>query len=91
MIMVITRCLWLKCSVMIMKLPNLVKALPDALKRKLSESAPAAGFDPELTARFYAGGLLALIRWWLSSGADVPDEVLLRHVEHFIPQPELPV
>ncbi|MEO2799266.1 TetR/AcrR family transcriptional regulator, partial [Flavonifractor plautii] len=65
--------------------------ITDALKRKLSESAPAAGFDPELTARFYAGGLLALIRWWLSSGADVPDEVLLRHVEHFIPQPELPV
>ena len=57
--------------------------ITDALKRKLSESAP--------TARFYAGGLLALIRWWLSSGADVPDEVLLRHVEHFIPQPELPV
>lgn len=65
--------------------------ITDALKQKLSESAPAAGFDPELTARFYAGGLLALIRWWLSSGADVPDEVLLRHVEHFIPQPELPV
>ena len=65
--------------------------ITDALKRKLSESAPAAGFDPELTARFYAGGLLALIRWWLSSSADVPDEVLLRHVEHFIPQPELPV
>ena len=36
--------------------------ITDALKRKLSESAPAAGFDPELTARFYAGGLLALIR-----------------------------
>ena len=31
MIMVITRCLWLKCSVMIMKLPNLVKALPGYL------------------------------------------------------------
>ena len=60
--------------------------ITDALKQKL-----AAGFDPELTAGFYAGGLLALIRWWLSSGADVPDEVLLRHVEHFIPQPELPV
>ena len=27
----ITRCLWLKCSVMIMKLPNLVKALPGYL------------------------------------------------------------
>ena len=33
--------------------------ITDALKRKLSESAPAAGFDPELTACFYAGGLLA--------------------------------
>lgn len=32
--------------------------ITDALKQKLSESAPAAGFDPELTARFYAGGLL---------------------------------
>lgn len=64
--------------------------ITDALKRKLSESAPAAGFDPELTARFYAGACSALIRWWLSSGADVPDEVLLRHVEHFIPQPRAP-
>ena len=53
--------------------------ITDALKRKLSESAPAAGFDPELTARFYAGGLLALIRWWLSSGADVPDECRALH------------
>ena len=31
MIMVITRCLWLKCSVMITKSPNLVKALPGYL------------------------------------------------------------
>lgn len=66
--------------------------ITDALKRKAVGERPGRpGFDPELTARFYAGGLLALIRWWLSSGADVPDEVLLRHVEHFIPQPELPV
>ena len=63
----------------------------DALKRKLCGSAPA-GFDPELTgARFYARRPARLIRWWLSSGADVPRQSAAWHVEHFIPQPELPV
>ena len=49
------------------------------------------GFNPELTAHFYAGAILALIRWWLDSDASVPDSVMLLHLEHFLPLPDQPL
>lgn len=65
----------------------------DELRRKLSDPAvicPAPDFDPELTAHFYAGAILALTRWWLETDTRVPEPVLLRHLERFIPLPDHP-
>lgn len=44
-----------------------------------------AGFVPDLAAHFYAGAVLCLARWWLENDMPVSDDVLLRHLEAFIP------
>ena len=41
--------------------------------------------DPRITARFYTGAMLALLRWWLDSEEPVSEECLLSHLERFIP------
>ena len=41
--------------------------------------------DPRITARFYAGAMLSLLRWWLDSEDPVPVVRLIAHLEHFIP------
>lgn len=41
--------------------------------------------DPRITARFYTGAMLSLLRWWLDSEDPVPVERLIAHFEHFIP------
>lgn len=41
--------------------------------------------DPRITARFYTGAMLSLLRWWLDSEDPVPVERLIAHLEHFIP------
>ena len=46
------------------------------------------GLVPQVAARFYAGAILALIRWWLEYGKPVTDQVLLAHLEYFIPLPD---
>ena len=63
-------------------------AVAQQLKGKLAQPGflPALdGFHPEIAAHFYAGAVLALIRWWLEHDMPVSDEVLLGHLEHFIP------
>ena len=40
---------------------------------------------PRITARFYTGAMLALLRWWLDSEEPVSEECLLSHLERFIP------
>lgn len=42
-------------------------------------------FDPRITARFYTGAMLSLLRWWLDSEDPVPVERLIAHLEHFLP------
>lgn len=41
--------------------------------------------QPVIAAHFYAGGILALIRWWLENDMPVTDEALLGEVGRFIP------
>ena len=41
--------------------------------------------DPRITARFYTGAMLSLLRWWLDSEDPVPVERLIAHLEHFLP------
>ena len=41
--------------------------------------------DPRITARFYTGAMLSLLRWWLDSEDPVPVERLIAHHEHFLP------
>lgn len=43
------------------------------------------GVDPRIAARFYVGAMLSLLRWWLVSPDPVPEEVLLSHLDRFIP------
>lgn len=41
--------------------------------------------DPRITARFYTGAMLSLLRWWLDSDDPVSVERLIAHLERFIP------
>ena len=41
--------------------------------------------DPRITARFYTGAMLSLLRWWLDSEDPGPVERLIAHLEHFLP------
>lgn len=43
---------------------------------------------PEIAARFYAGAMLSLIRWWLSSDVPVTKELLLQNFSYFLPSYE---
>ncbi|MEQ2455301.1 TetR/AcrR family transcriptional regulator [Flavonifractor hominis] len=61
----------------------LYEIITEALRTKLTGTID---LDPEITARFYAGGLLSLLRWWVTNGTMISDEVLIQHVERFIPQ-----
>ena len=63
------------------------KAAED-LSRLLSHpkfQAVAPGCDSVITARFYAGAMFSLLRWWLNSDNPVPVERLLFHLDRFIP------
>ena len=58
------------------------------LCRLLSEPrfrAVSPQVDPEVAARFYAGAMLSLIRWWLSSEPPLPASHLLANLEQFNP------
>ena len=71
-----------------MELHILEDAVAQQLKQRLSQPGflpRLDGFHPEIAAHFYAGAVLALIRWWLEHGMPVSDEVLLGHLEQFIP------
>ena len=41
--------------------------------------------DPCITARFYTGAMLSLLRWWLDSDDPVSVDHLIAHLERFIP------
>ena len=47
--------------------------------------AAAPDTDPRITAHFYTGAMLSLLRWWLDSEDPVPEERLLSHLERFLP------
>lgn len=71
-----------------MELRILEDAVALQIQEKLSQPGflpQLDGFQPEIAAHFYAGAVLALIRWWLEHDMPVSDEVLLGHLEHFIP------
>ena len=71
-----------------MELHILEDAVAQQLKQRLSQPGflpRLDGFHPEIAAHFYAGAVLALIRWWLEHDMPVSDEVLLGHLEQFIP------
>lgn len=38
----------------------------------------------EITAHFYAGAILSVLRWWLENDMPVSDEVLISHAERLI-------
>ena len=57
-----------------------IQTLEDLVAEQLLSRFPADETNParaEITAHFYAGGFLAIVRWWLERGADLPEEALL--------------
>jgi len=66
----------------------LEQMLADQLTQRLKEPEfrlNLPDWQPEIAAHFYAGAALSLIRWWLDQETPVPDEVLLHHLDCFIP------
>lgn len=63
-----------------------IRLLEDAVAERLLEAA--GGMEPEweLTARFYAGGVLAMLRCWLSQDAPVGEDRLMACLEHLLPE-----
>lgn len=51
-------------------------------KTKLPEQFTS--LRPDITAHFYAGAILSMIRWWLENGMPVEDKVLLVYAERLV-------
>lgn len=72
-------------------LPTLLDLLSEhmaaSLKMRLKESEEA-GFvsptSPNILAHFYAGGLLQILREWLSQKEPMPEELLITEIENLI-------
>ena len=61
------------------------RLLEDTVAERLLRAAEG-GPDAELTARFYAGGVLAMVRWWMSQDMPVDEEFLASCLERLIPE-----
>lgn len=69
-----------------------IQTLEDLVAEQLLSRFPADETNPacpEITAHFYAGGILAIVRWWLERGADLPEEALLQLMDQAGLFPEL--
>lgn len=69
-----------------------IQTLEDLVAEQLLSRFPADEANPartEITAHFYAGGILAIVRWWLERGADLPEEALLQLMDQAGLFPEL--
>ena len=69
-----------------------IQTLEDLVAEQLLSRFPADEANParaEITAHFYAGGILAIVRWWLERGADLPEETLLQLMDQAGLFPEL--
>lgn len=63
-----------------------LRLLEDAVAERLLEAADSAEPEWELTARFYAGGVLAMLRWWMSQDMPVDEERLTACLERLLPE-----
>ena len=69
-----------------------IQTLEDLVAEQLLSRFPADETNParaEITAHFYAGGFLAIVRWWLEQGTDLPEEALLQLMDQAGLFPEL--
>lgn len=63
-----------------------LRLLEDAVSARLVEAADSDAPDPELTARFYTGGILAMLRWWLEQDEMVDETRLTSCLEWLLPE-----
>lgn len=68
-----------------------LQILEDLVAEKLCETLSETklpdqltSLHPDITAHFYAGAILSMIRWWLENGMPVEDEVLLVYAERLV-------
>lgn len=67
-------------------------ALESTLSQRMSQHLTQPSFqgilgdlNPEITAHFYAGVMASLVYWWVEHNMPVTEEVLVRHLDHFLP------
>lgn len=63
-----------------------LRLLEDVVSARLVEAADGGSPDPELASHFYAGGVLAMLRWWLEQDAPVDEERLTACLEWLLPE-----
>lgn len=72
--------------------PALESTLSQRISQRMSQhlTQPSfqtvlGGLDPEITAHFYAGAMVSLVYWWVEHDMPVTEEVLVRHLDRFLP------
>ena len=69
-----------------------IQTLEALVAEQLLSRFPADETNParlEITAHFYAGGILAIVRWWLKQGAALSEDTLLQLIDQAGLYPEL--
>lgn len=71
--------------------PTLSSILSDEIKRNIIlyiRSSEKEGYiykvSPEMIASFFAGGIIQLLRYWITSKVEIPKEKLIDNYEEFI-------
>ena len=63
-----------------------LRLLEDVVSARLVEAADGESPDPELASRFYAGGVLAMLRWWLEQEEPVEESRLTDCLDWLLPE-----
>ena len=69
-----------------------IQTLEDLVAEQLLSRLPADEAHParaEITAHFYAGGILSLVRWWIERDTNLSEEALLQQMDQAGLFPEL--
>ncbi len=67
-------------------------ALESTLSQRMAQHLTQPSFqavlgdlNPEITAHFYAGAMASLVYWWVEHNMPVTEEVLVHHLDCFLP------
>lgn len=68
-----------------------LRVIEDTVSKAVEQLAGDLGFEPQMAGiagRFYAGGIVSLVRWWLENDMPVSEEELIGRISVLIPDPE---